>query len=35
MDDEQGRLLVLTFVARYIPHRAHTKIEGNNRLAGG
>jgi hypothetical protein len=26
---------VLTLVAHYASHRAHTKIEGNDRLAGG
>ena len=35
MGDRQGKLQILTFVVRYTSPLGHTKIEGNNRLAGG
>jgi len=34
MNNPQRGSHVLTFAARCIPHPGHTKIEGNNRLAG-
>ena len=35
MGDRQGKLQILTFVVRYTLYLDHTKIEGNNRPAGG